>query len=111
MNRDEILRILREQRDELRREYGVKSLALFGSVARDEATDASDIDLLVEFERPIGLFELIGAQQHIEDLLGVAKVDLVLRHSVIQELKEDIFREAINVFEAPEVETPPAAGG
>jgi len=101
--------MLREHRGELRREFAVKSLALFGSVARCEATDRSDVDLLVEFERPIGLLELIGTQQHIEDLLGVAKVDLVLRHRVIEELKEDIFGEAIDVFEAPEVEVPPAA--
>jgi predicted nucleotidyltransferase len=55
MKRDEVIRVLREHRGELREQFGVKSLALFGSVARDEATGTSDVDLLVEFERPIGL--------------------------------------------------------
>ena len=56
MKRDEVLRILREHRGELRRGFGVKSVALFGSLARDEATDTSDIDILVDFDGPVGLF-------------------------------------------------------
>jgi predicted nucleotidyltransferase len=109
MRRDEALRILAEHREELRRQFGVRSLSLFGSTARNEASKKSDLDLLVEFDRPIGLFHLIGTQQHLERLLGVAKVDLVLRRSVIEELKENIFAEAINVFDTPEVEVSPAA--
>ncbi len=62
MKRDEIIRILNEHRAELAKQYGVKSLALFGSVARDEATPASDVDLLVEFDRPVGLFGLFALQ-------------------------------------------------
>ena len=60
MKRDEVLKILADHRDELRQQFGVKSLALFGSVARDEATETSDVDLLVEFERPVGLFGLFA---------------------------------------------------
>lgn len=97
MKRDEILRILREHRDELCREYGVKSLALFGSASRNEATERSDVDLLVEFDHPIGLLHLIGTEQHLEDLLGT-KVDLVLRRAVIPELNPRIFSEAMNAF-------------
>ena len=54
--RDSVLKILAEHRDELHQRFGVKSLALFGSVARGEATETSDVDLLVEFEHPVGLF-------------------------------------------------------
>jgi uncharacterized protein len=97
MKRDEVLRILREHRDELRREYGVKSLALFGSASRNEASETSDVDLLVEFTHPIGLLHLIGTEQYLEDLLGT-KVDLVLRRAVIPELKARIFSEAMNAF-------------
>ena len=57
MKRDEVLKILADQRDTLKA-FSVKSLSLFGSVARDEATEASDVDLLVEFYRPVGLFHL-----------------------------------------------------
>jgi predicted nucleotidyltransferase len=97
MKRDEILRILAAHRDELRREYGVKSLALFGSAVRNEATEASDVDLLVEFDRPIGLFHLIATEQHLEDVLGT-KVNLVMRRAVLPELKDGIFSEAVNAF-------------
>jgi predicted nucleotidyltransferase len=98
MKRDDALRILTEHRDELKREFGVKSLALFGSVARDEATNMSDVDLLVEFDRPIGLFHLIGTEQYIAQLLGVAEVDLILQRAVLPELKTDILAEAIDVL-------------
>jgi hypothetical protein len=46
---------LQAQNAELRQQYGVKALSLFGPVARDEATSASDVDLLVEFDRPVDL--------------------------------------------------------
>ena len=98
MKRNEALTILRAEQEHLRRDFGVKSLALFGSVARDEAKDSSDIDLLVEFDRPIGLLHLIGTQQYIEQRLGVARVDLILRRAVLPELKEDILAEAVDAF-------------
>ncbi len=98
MKRDDVLRILKEHRRELAEQYGVKALALFGSVVRDEAREASDVDLLVEFdERPIGLLHLIGTEQYIEKLLN-AHVDLVLRRAILPELKDDILREAIDAF-------------
>ena len=108
MKRQEVIEVLSAHRQELR-DMGVASLALFGSVARNEATDASDVDLLAEFDRPIGLLHLIGAEQRIRDLLGAAHVHLVLRDSVIEELKEDILAEAINVFEGEAVEVPRAS--
>ena len=70
MKRDEVLAILRAEQPRLRSEFGVKSLALFGSVARDAATAASDVDLLVEFDRPTGYFGLVRAQLHLQEILG-----------------------------------------
>lgn len=96
MKRDQVLKIIAEHRETLAREFGVKSLALFGSVVRDEATAASDIDLLVEFEgRPVGLFHLSRTQHYLESILGVPNVDLVLREGIKPALKERILREAI----------------
>ncbi len=66
MKRDQALATLRTEKDRLSRDYGVKSLALFGSVARDEATAVSDVDLLVEFDRPTGLFGLFALQDFLE---------------------------------------------
>lgn len=74
---------------------GVASLELFGSAARDEATDASDIDLLIEFSRPVGLFTFYAVQEYLEKLLGTDCIDLVLRRAVVEELRDRIFAEAV----------------
>jgi predicted nucleotidyltransferase len=96
MNRNQVLKIIADHREKLIRDFGVKSLALFGSVVRDEATPASDVDLFVEFDgRPVGLFHLSRTQQYLESILGVPKVDLVLRDGIKPALKERILREAI----------------
>jgi predicted nucleotidyltransferase len=96
MKRDEVLSKLKEQRQELIVNYGVSSLFLFGSVARDDARDDSDVDLLVEFKKPIGLFEFIELQQRLETLLG-CKVDLGTRRSLKLQFKDQVFQEAIRV--------------
>ncbi len=96
MKRSDVLSILHEKRGELSEKYGVKSLALFGSVARDEARPDSDVDLLVEFDRPVGLFNFIGLQQFLETLLG-CKVDLGTLRSLKPRLKDSVLQEAIHV--------------
>ena len=93
MQRDDILRILADHRAELA-ELGVGSLALFGSTARGEAGPESDVDLLVEFNRPVGLFELVDLKDYLEGLLG-RPVDLVTRDSLRRQLRERILKEAI----------------
>ena len=96
MNRNQALKIIADHREELARDFGVKSLALFGSVVREETTAASDVDLLVEFDgRPVGLFHLSRTQHYLESILGIPKVDLVLRDGIKPALKERILREAI----------------
>ena len=106
MNRNDVLSVLRGQRQRLRSEYGVKSLALFGSIARNQGGQNSDVDLLVEFDRRISLLDLVGTAQYIETLLNLPedKVDLVIRDAVIPELKEAIYGEAIDVFGEREME-------
>ncbi len=97
MTREEALRVLSDHRDELKR-LGVRSLALFGSVARNEAGPTSDVDLLVEFDgRTMGLFGFLEIKEYLEGILG-CPVDLVTRAAVIEELKEDIYGEAVNVL-------------
>src|SRR5271157_92040 len=96
MKREEVLTILQGRRTELAEKYGVKSLALFGSVARGEARPDSDVDLLVEFDRPVGLFAFIGLQQFLEELLR-CKVDLGTPRSLKTYLREAVLREAIHV--------------
>ena len=93
MRRDDVLRALAEHRRELMK-LGVASLAVFGSAARDEARPESDVDLLVEFSQPVGLFELVAVKEYLEELLGLP-VDLVTRDSLKQQLRERILKEAI----------------
>lgn len=73
--RDETLRILRAHLPGLRADYGVRRLAVFGSVARDAAGDDSDVDVIVEFERPIGL-RFVDFADRLESILGV-KIDIL----------------------------------
>ena len=96
MKRDQITQILQSHRAELEREYGVRSLSLFGSVARDEDTLASDVDLLVEFARPVGYFGLFALQDHLESLLG-CKVDLGTPDSLKPRIREQVMGECIRV--------------
>jgi len=95
MRRERILEILREQKTDLSR-FGVKSLRLFGSVARDEATDESDVDLLVEFERPPGFSKYMQLRIYLEDLLG-ARVDLITERGLRDRVRPLVEKEAIRV--------------
>lgn len=69
-DRDTILRILRGLRADFAREFGVSSILLFGSFARDEAGPESDVDLLVEFDRPVGLLALATLRRTLSERLG-----------------------------------------
>ncbi|OGO28751.1 MAG: nucleotidyltransferase [Chloroflexi bacterium RBG_16_54_18] len=89
MEKQLAISILHKNHQELADQFGVKSLALFGSVARDEAIPGSDIDLLVEFNRPVGLFGLFALQNRLEEILG-CKVDLGTRNSLKPRLKKSI---------------------
>ena len=97
MSRDEILEILRGSHEELRREFGVESIALFGSAARGNAGPLSDVDILVDVPGPISLFRLVALRLRLEELLGVPKVDVVLRDSILPALRETILAEALRV--------------
>jgi predicted nucleotidyltransferase len=96
MRRAQALQIIAANKDKLK-DFSVKSLAIFGSVARDEATDASDVDILVEFieDAPIGLFEVLDLKYFLEEKLGCA-VDLGTPDSLRKELSAQVLKEAIH---------------
>lgn len=96
MKKNQVLKILGEHKEELR-QYGVKSIALFGSVARGEDSAKSDVDILVEFDQvghKIGLFAFVRLKRELEEILG-SKVDLVTPNALKRQLKDKILKEAI----------------
>jgi len=95
MSREEILRSLHEVRLELQRR-GVRSLAVFGSVALGNSSPESDLDVLVEFDRPVGLFDFMRLKFYLEQVVG-CKVDLVTAEALRPALRDRILGEAIYV--------------
>ena len=96
MTRDELLTILREHKPVLAERFGVTGLALFGSFARDQATEKSDLDILVQFGGPATSKAYFGVQFYIEDLLG-RRVDLVTNKALRSEVRPFVEREAVDV--------------
>ena len=96
MRREKALHILAEHHQELRERFGVKSLRLFGSVARDEASEGSDVDVLVDFEEVPTLFGFLRLRTYLQDLLG-AKVDLITETGLKERARHSVEKDAINV--------------
>jgi len=80
------------------KKHGVKKIKIFGSYARGEQRDTSDLDVIVEFEKRKSLLELVGIEQELEDALGI-KVDLLTRASISPYLIERIEKEAKVILE------------
>jgi predicted nucleotidyltransferase len=96
LTKKELEKKLADHRQELK-DRGVVSLAVFGSIARNESTPQSDVDLLVEFDRDVGLFHLFEIQHRLEEIIGVPKVDLIQKSAIHPALQKQIFSEAVNV--------------
>ena len=96
MNKIETVHLLTKVKPELAERFGVTTLALFGSMARDAASIKSDIDILVAFDVPATSAKYFGVQFLLEDLLGYS-VDLVTEKALRSELKNSIQQDAIYV--------------
>ncbi len=95
MSKEEIIKKLRERAD-IARKYKIRYLAVFGSYARGEEEEDSDIDLLVEFNEPT-FRNYIGCLRECEALFN-HKVDLVCRDSLKERIKADIIEEAEEIL-------------
>jgi predicted nucleotidyltransferase len=96
MDRQEVLNLLARFRDRRQAEFGISRIGVFGSVARQEMTEVSDVDVVVELDHP-DLFILVGIKQELEDLLH-QQVDIVrYRERMNAYLKHRIEQEAIYV--------------
>ncbi len=95
---EEIKGTLAKHKQELRRDFGVKQIGVFGSYVRGEQKKQSDIDLLVEFEEPSNLIllDFIRLENSLSEMLGV-KVDLVEKQTLKPRIGKHILEEVVNV--------------
>lgn len=96
MQRDEAIRLIKPSLPELARRYGIRSISVFGSTARNEASGASDVDILVDFGRAPAFDDYMDAKFFLEDLLH-ARVDLVTPAGLRSPLRPIIESEAVRV--------------
>jgi len=95
-SRKDILASLKKLKREVAKEYSVKTMGVFGSVARDEQTGQSDIDLLVEFSKPVGFVTFMRLENFLSERLG-KQVDLVTPDSLKPVIRQDVLSEVIYV--------------
>lgn len=95
-SRQDILVSLKNLKREVAQEYSVKTIGVFGSVARDEQTVQSDIDLLVEFSKPVGFVTFMRLENFLSERLG-KQVDLVTSDSLKPLIRQDVLSEVIYV--------------
>lgn len=93
-DKQEILDSLRAMKPELASRYNVRSIGIFGSVVRGESRAGSDLDILVEFGAPIGLFKFLELEELLSERLGV-KVDLVSKKALKPHIGQVILSEAL----------------
>ena len=92
----DIKMLLKSHKDELGSKYGVKEIGIFGSYVKEEQKETSDVDILVEFEKPLGLLEFVALKNYLSDLLGV-NVDLVMRKALKPNIGKRILGEVVYV--------------
>jgi len=94
INKEDILIKLKNVKQEIKTNYKVKTIGLFGSYVNNKQTDTSDIDLLVEFEDDADLFHFIGLSRYLEKIFNT-KVDVISKPSLKEDLKQHILQEVV----------------
>ena len=96
MSIEEIKQILKENMELLCHKYNVRTIGVFGSYARNEQQNGSDVDILVEFNKPIGLFKFLELEEYLASIIG-EKVDLVSKKALKPRIGKRILKEAVFV--------------
>ena len=92
----EITSTLETLKPTLKERFKVKTIGVFGSYVRGEQKKQSDIDVLVEFEEPVGLFEFMDLEIYLSEVLGV-KVDLVSKKALKPHIGKRILEEVVMI--------------
>lgn len=93
---DKIKEIIEKEKGKLSDKYGVSEIGVFGSCASGDFSKKSDIDILVDFEKPIGLLKLIELENYLSSGLG-RKVDLVSKSGIKAYIKKNILNSTVYV--------------
>lgn len=91
-----VKKILETQKEALRKNYNVIEIAVLGSVVRNEHSESSDLDLLVEFDKAIDLFTFVNLKNYLSDLLQV-NVDLVMKKALKPKIGQRILEEMVEI--------------
>ncbi|GIW46897.1 MAG: nucleotidyltransferase [Deltaproteobacteria bacterium] len=91
---EEIEKTIRDHKEFLKQKYGVKEIGIFGSYVKGRQKEDSDLDILVDFEKNIGLIKFIELENYLSDILGI-KVDLVMRDALKPRIGKQILKEVI----------------
>jgi len=94
INKNIILKTLKELQNDIKSKYKVKSIGLFGSYVRDMQKDTSDIDFLVEFEKDADLFHFMGLILFLEEKFN-RKVDVISKPALKEDLRDIILHEVV----------------
>ncbi|MEF9426163.1 MAG: nucleotidyltransferase family protein [Candidatus Mariimomonas ferrooxydans] len=93
---EEIKQKIQQHRVDLKKQYGVREIGLFGSYVKSEQVENSDVDILVELEKPIGFFKFLELEEYLEKLLGL-KVDLITKKALKPTIGRYILNELVIV--------------
>ena len=97
MNQSDVLKKISENRNELKDRFAIDSLSIFGSVARDQASPDSDLDILVSFRETPGLFKFLELKSHLEKICQCS-VDLVTEKALRKQFRDQILRETLDAI-------------
>lgn len=94
--KENILKTIRALKQEIMANYKVKEIGVFGSIVREELSETSDVDILVDFEEGADLFDLVGLALFLEKKLN-QKVDVVPKRALRKELRESVLKEVVSL--------------
>ena len=93
---DQIIALLSRKKGHLQRKYFIREIGVFGSYVRQEQGNASDLDVIIHFEKPISLFRFVELEAELSEMTGV-HVDLVSREALKPHIGESVRREVVYV--------------
>jgi predicted nucleotidyltransferase len=93
---DEIKELIQSHKDELRQQCGLKEIGVFGSYVKGVQREDSDLDILVEFEKPVGFVKFLQLENRLSELLGV-KVEIATKKALKPFIGKRILQEVIYV--------------